>query len=115
MFMKIKTNRRKFVAGSAKLGAGLLLWPTTSWSVAYAAPDALDQKIGRLFCLNMFWTNPPGFFLELIEKYHVGGVYLDRNSLKTKNSALKAAKALRAAAPYSPRAHAAAARPAPAG
>jgi beta-N-acetylhexosaminidase len=91
------STRRKFIKGSVKLGAGLLLWPTTSWS-APPTPDPLEQKIGRLFTLNMYWRTPPDFFLKTVEKYHLGGAYLDKNSLVGRDTAKRAVDKLNSAA-----------------
>lgn len=92
-------NRRGFIKNSAKTGAGLLLWPTTSWSVSSAPADPLEQKIGRLFCLNMYWRTPPSFLLRSIERYHVGGIYLDKNPLINSKTAMAASKKIREVSP----------------
>lgn len=76
------------------MGAGLLLLPGRSYPA-----DELDRMIGRMVFLNMYWQTPPGFFLRQMETFHIGGAYLDRNPLVSRQAATKAVARLNEASP----------------
>ncbi len=91
----MKSNdRRRFSKQALTAGGGLVLLPGALRSEKV---HPLDRKIGRIFFLNMYWRTPPDFFLRLVEKYHVGGAYLDKNSLISKETCRRAVDRLKSA------------------
>lgn len=90
------STRRKFMRDAA--GAGVFILP------ALGRPGApkvhpLDKKIARLFVLNNYWSRPPGYFLDMVSDYGVGGVYMDAGACRSERALLDATDALYQASP----------------